>query len=269
MPLSEVLDPTRWSDPAWLAMHHDLATYSVDPQCFHTPGKPANEVVRKGWEWTHCIYGLQKLGAIAPGARALGVGAGREPVIFWLADHVAHVTATDLYGNETWSSNAAAEASADVTLHPERYCPRSIDLAKMSFENADGTALQYADASFDIVWSLSSIEHFGGHDAATKAMREMSRVLKPGGIACVATEFLLLPEASHDEFFNRAKVEACLIGADPALTLVDGMSWNLPAAEFLIDAIKFPESTTRLRRHIVLNNGEIQWTSVILFLRKS
>jgi prevent-host-death family protein len=31
--------------------------------------------------WTHCVYGLSKLGAVVPQARALGAGAGREPAV--------------------------------------------------------------------------------------------------------------------------------------------------------------------------------------------
>lgn len=270
MPLSEVINVGRWSEPDWLRFHHDLATYTaVDGHCFHNSDKPANELVRKGWEWTQCIYGLAQLGVIRPDARALGVGAGREPVIFWLSDRVGEVIATDLYGNEEWSNNAASEASSEVVTNPERFCPRPFDSNKVKFEVADGTKLPYKDESFDLVWSLSSVEHFGGHAAASMAVREMARVLKPGGVACVATEYLLLEEQNHVDFFNRQQVESCLIGATPALSLVDGMNWDLPPSEFLIDSIKFPEAVDRRRRHIVLNNGLMQWTSIILFLRKT
>lgn len=268
MPLSEVINPARWSEPEWLRLHHDLATYSTDAHCFLTPGKHKDDLVRKGWEWTQCIYGLNKLGLVRPDARALGVGAGREPVIFWLSDRIEHVTATDLYGNETWSTNNSAEAPAEIVAHPEHFCARSFDMAKVRFEHADGTKLPYADASFDLTWSLSSIEHFGGHEAAAQAVREMERVLKPGGVACIATEYLLLEDQYYFEFFTRQEIERYLINAAGGMTLADGISWALPPLEFLIDAVKFPEGVDRRRRHIVLNNGDFQWTSIIIFLRK-
>lgn len=269
MPLSEVVNVARWTEPDWLRFHHDLATYTaVDGHCFHNPNKPLNELVRKGWEWTQCIYGFNELAVLRSDACALGIGAGREPVIFWLSDRIAQVVATDLYGNETWSTNVAAEASAEVLSNSAKFCPRPFDANKVRFEIADGTQLPYADNSFDLIWSLSSIEHFGGHEAAAKAVCEMARVLKPNGVACIATEYLLLDEYNHAEFFNKSQVETYLIRASPELSLVDEISWTHPPLEFLIDSIKFPEGIDRRRRHIVLNSGDVQWTSIILFLRK-
>jgi hypothetical protein len=46
------------------------------------------------------------------------------------------------------------------------------------------------------------------------------------------------------------------------------MSWKLPPVEYLIDSVLLWDGVHRRRRHVVLNNGEIQWTSAIVFLRK-
>ena len=35
---------------------------------------------RKVWEWTQCVYGLERLRAIGRTKLVLGVGAGHEPV---------------------------------------------------------------------------------------------------------------------------------------------------------------------------------------------
>ena len=53
---------------------------------------------------------------------------------------------------------------------------------------ADARELPFPDASFDVVFSLSAIEHFGRPRDVARAAREMGRVLKPGGHALVATE---------------------------------------------------------------------------------
>lgn len=47
---------------------------------------------------------------------------------------------------------------------------------------ADVRALPFLDASFDAVYSMGTIEHF---DETEEAVREMARVLKPGGRAIV------------------------------------------------------------------------------------
>jgi SAM-dependent methyltransferase len=267
--LSEVINVERYDDPEWMEIHREVETYSIDKHVFrHTGG----EIYRKGWEWTQCLYGLKELGVITPTARALGVGAGREPVIFWLADRIAKVVATDLYGNETWSGkegNFGNEAPKDILDDAAKYCPRSFKKENVSFENADGTKLQYANNSFDLCWSLSSIEHFGGHDASRKAVQEMARVTRKGGIVCIATEYLLLDDSSHDEYFTKQEIIDYLINATPDLKLVDDMSWNLPPLPYLVDQICFSgEGVHRLRRHVILNDGYHQWTSFMLFFRK-
>ena len=57
----------------------------------------------------------------------------------------------------------------------------------------NGTQLEFPSDSFDVVFSFSSIEHFGGenYSGALKSLKEMERVLKPGGIAVVTTEYII------------------------------------------------------------------------------
>ncbi|WP_440468477.1 class I SAM-dependent methyltransferase [Pseudomonas sp. YH-1] len=263
--LSEVINPARYDDQEWMRLHEELETYSVDKHVFFTE---AGHIYRKSWEWTHCLYGLGKSGVIAGNAKALGVGAGREPVIFWLADRIGEVVATDLYGNEEWSAAGGKEASSEVITDTQKFCPRPINLTNIKFENANGTALPYADDSFDFCWSLSSIEHFGGHENSAQAMREMVRVVRPGGIVCVATELMLLDEHVHPEFFTQRQFQKYIIDATTDATLIDGMNWALPPLEYLIDSVPINQNVDRRRRHVVLNDGNVQWTSAMVFLKK-
>lgn len=263
-PLSTIINPTHFNDPEWRCLHDELEQYSVDKHVFACTNGGA--IHRKGWEWTHCIYGLKKLGAIKDDARALGVGAGREPIIFYLGDHVAEVVATDLYGNDAWKQN---EAPAEIIEDAARYCPRPLRSGHIRFQSADGTDLPFEDLSFDLCWSLSSIEHFGGHEAAARCIRQIARVLRPGGVACIASEYLLLPEYTHPEYFTRLDIERYILNADSRLRPVPPMSWRNPPLEYLIDQIMFaPKGVERTRRHVVLNDGQVQWTSFMVFMRK-
>ncbi len=266
MPLCELCNPSHYSDPKWRAIHRALESYSVDKHVFTDTN--GGHIYRKGWEWTHCIYGLGELGALHRTAKGLGVGAGREPLIFYLGDRIGEVVAVDLYGNDQWTQTGGREADADVIRHPERWCPKPMDYSRIRFVVGSGTDLKFSDAEFDFCWSLSSIEHFGGHTAATRAMREMARVTKSGGIVALATEYLLLPEYHHPEYFNQDDLERCLIDASPDLELVSEIDWQTLPYEYLVDSINLPAGVHRLRRHVILNDGNVQWTSIFLFFRK-
>jgi SAM-dependent methyltransferase len=52
----------------------------------------------------------------------------------------------------------------------------------------DARRLEFPDQSFDVVFSLSSFEHFGAPGDVAAAARELGRVLRPGGHAFVVTE---------------------------------------------------------------------------------
>ena len=267
-PLSEVINVNHYNNPAWMALHVQLEGFSTDKHVFkHTEG----EIYRKGWEWTNCAYGLSHLGAIKKEARALGVGAGREPIIFWLAENIKEVIATDLYGNETWTMNDGAEAPGDIIQDAAKYCPRPFQKDRVRFEVADGTQLPYENLSFDFCWSLSSIEHFGGAEAAAEAIREMGRVTKHGGIICVASEYRIDDSSQrHPESFTREQIEDFIIPADSKLKLVNGISWKLPPKEYLDNPINtLTEDVHRRKRHVVLRDKKVHWTSFMLFFRKS
>lgn len=54
-------------------------------------------------------------------------------------------------------------------------------LERLHFKLEDATRLSFPDASFDVVASFSSIEHIPGPENRRAALREMVRVLRPGG----------------------------------------------------------------------------------------
>lgn len=265
--LNELTNPDKWNNAEWLRVHLELEAYAVDKHCF---SKTREMAYRKGWEWTQTLYGLHLLGAIQPQARALGVGAGHEPLLFYLADRVAHVIGTDLYGNEEWSVAGGKEADKAILDDASRFCPKTYERSRLQLKVMDGTRLDFPDNTFDFVWSLSSIEHFGSHDAARQSVREMGRVTKPGGFVVVATEFIIGPKGKdHPEYFARANFDEFVLRASPRLLPIQPMSYALPPAECLAQPIKVGTADVhRIKNHIVLDDGSVQWTSALVFFTR-
>ena len=265
--LNELVNLDKWSNPEWLKLHQELSTYSVARHCF-SPNK--NSAYRKGWEWTQAIYGLTLLDAINSQAKGLGVGAGHEPLLFYLANHIAEVIGTDLYGNEEWSECGGKEADAAILNDAARYSPRSFDHSKLRLMVMNGKDLKFSNDSFDFVWSLSSIEHFGSHRAARKSIREMARVTRSGGFVVIATEFIIGPPGRrHPEYFTRTQFDRFVLGADPTLVPIQPMNYRLPPADCLARPIMVgTDEGRRIRPHIVLHDGNVQWTSAIVFFKK-
>ena len=117
-------------------------------------------------------YALRELRA-APGERVLDL-ASPKLLAVELARRGVRVTSVDAFAHEieTWRALAG-------------------DRPHLSFEVADGRALPYPDASFDHAFSISVLEHIAG-DGDGQALRELARVVRPGGRLV-----LTLPFAAH------------------------------------------------------------------------
>lgn len=143
---------------------------------------------RKHWEVQMALATLKNFKAAQRSKIILGVGAGYEPMIFHLTTKCAQVVATDLYGEGgAWAKFAPADMLAD----PWKYAPADVkaDPERLVVRYADMRTLPFDDMSFDGVFSSGSIEHVGGFDDVAVAASEIGRVLKPGGIASISTEF--------------------------------------------------------------------------------
>jgi SAM-dependent methyltransferase len=149
------------------------------------PGPEEEELHRKNWEYAMLALFLEDVGLLNDETRVLSVGAGHEEVLFWLANKVGRVVATDLYGEGDFS---AREAEVTMLDDPSAFAPYEYRRDRLEVRKMDGRSLDFPDASFDAVFSLSSIEHFGKPAEIAEAAREIGRVLRPGGYAFVVTE---------------------------------------------------------------------------------
>lgn len=83
---------------------------------------------------------------------------------------------------------------------------------KLSFEVADGTQLPYADGSFDVTVSFSTVDHVPSADGRQRFIDEMARVTRPGGRVVVT-----VPNRWNRGYANRAK----LLGPERAPTFYE------------------------------------------------
>jgi SAM-dependent methyltransferase len=217
-------------------------------------------VHRKAWEYGVCVQGLTQLGALTPDARGLAVAAGSERPVFYLTNFVSEIVATDLY------DNPFHEGNPEMLTNPAKFAPCDWEPSKLKVLQMDACELRFDDEEFDFCFSLSSIEHFGPREKTIKAISEMRRVLKPGGIACIITE-LILNKTTHAEYFSPAEFENIILKA-PGFELIGGEP-DLTISESLVKhPININVDNLQVSPHIVLTDGRVVWTSLSVFLRK-
>jgi ubiquinone/menaquinone biosynthesis C-methylase UbiE len=170
---------------------------------------------RKHWEYATLTLFIEDVGKLDERAEVLSVGAGREEVVYWLANRVGRVVAADIYGAGEF---AGREATASMLTDPGAFAPYPYRVERLEIRSTDARALEFADESFDVVYSLSSIEHFGSSNDIARAAREIGRVLKRGGYAFVVTECFLRRHPFNSRLVQTAIRAATLNRRYPAST---------------------------------------------------
>ena len=142
----------------------------------------------------------------------------------------------------------------------------------------DGTKLEFPSETFDIAFSFSSIEHFGGkdHSGALRSMKEIERVLKPGGIAVIATEYII-NDKDHPEFFNKKTIYTDLIDKLDSLKLVEPLDLRITTKT--LDTVldwheafnkdnSDDEEFAKSHPYLLLNLKDLLFISVMLVFKK-
>ncbi len=149
---------------------------------------------------------------ISPGTRLLDLGCGAGLHAFEAARRGAQVVALDTDRGELDQVSAIAAAMAEAGE-----IPAGADIRAAS---GDATRMPFADGTFDIVIASEVMEHIPADQAA---IREVARVLRPGGTAAVTVP-AWLPEricwllsddyhnvpGGHIRIFTRHELEAKL-----------------------------------------------------------
>jgi SAM-dependent methyltransferase len=227
---------------------------------------------RKDWEWALGIIAMKRLGKLNKNSKALGVASAHEIILFYLANKLNHVYATDLYDPKF------TYTPSDFPENPGKYAPFPYEEDALTALRMDATKLEFPSESFDISFSISSIEHFGGehHSGALKGLREMERVLKPGGIAVIATEYIL-NNKEHIEFFNRRTIYLDLLDKVESLKLVEPLDLRI-STKTLDTVMDFNDADywnitnddnfRKIHPHIIIRIKDILLTSVMLVFQK-
>ena len=183
---------------------------------------------RKLWEFALGIQALERGGVLHEDAIGLSVGAGHEAIVYHLTNRCRWVFATDIYGSGGFTH---VEGSSLMLIDPDLYAPYPYRRNRLTVSYMDALDLRFEDETFDFVVSFGSIEHFGGIGAAGRSLAEAARVLKPGGVAAVTTEFAIDggPHASLPdlELFTQETIPH-LLALAPSLRPIDGMDLAIP-----------------------------------------
>ena len=169
---------------------------------------PEQHIERKVWEFAMLALFLEETGHLDDRSEALAIGAGDERMVFWLANRMARVVATDIYG---LGGFADREAESSMLDNPAAHAPFPYREDHLEVHWMDARQLNFPDESFDVVFSLSSIEHFGSPRDIAQSAREMARVLRPGGHAFVVTECFVHRDPLNAAFVDFA-VRALTLG---------------------------------------------------------
>lgn len=164
--------------------------------------------------------------ALAGGERVLDAGCGLGLALIACAKKLTTGKAVgidlwaakDLSTNnpEATRANAAAEGVAD----------------RVEVMSGDITRLPFPDASFDVVVSMTVIHNIPSREARDQALRELVRVLKPGGRIAI---FDLLHAARYTEILERAGTKVWDLGYD--------LLWFLPCHSLLAQKPEAPGGT--------------------------
>ncbi len=161
-----------------MAVYDDYVRETIGPEY----GYP---IRLRNWELDQVIESIDREG---PLERCLDTGSVNTFFGLWLAQHCPDVTVSDLM----------VERVCKNLLRRARLLPRKPSEANIEtwyrairangsvrVKNIDLTRMAYADGSFDLITSISVIEHIPDYE---KAVAEMYRCLKVGGKLLLTTD---------------------------------------------------------------------------------
>jgi SAM-dependent methyltransferase len=254
--LSTLCALSAWEDPSFRKLAAEIMNPASDPNDPRAVPKH-----RKLWEFARATQALEHAGLLHDGSFGLSIAGGAERIAFYLANRIQRMVVTDIYGHGAF---AAVEAQGDFLHSPERYAPYPYRHDHLKPLFMDALALRFPDHLFDFAVSFSSVEHFGGVKGALRAIREMGRVVRPGGLVIVTTDCSVNTFAI-EEVFSRRQIQR--IVRQSGLELVTPLRHSSDYQRDSIRAIDMHRDDLNALPHIYLRRYFAVFTSVALILR--
>jgi len=233
---------------------------------------------RKQWEFAVIYRALEAAGLLDGTREGISFGSGTERLLYALARRVKHLWATDLYAEDSaWDIARTERPLAFLEAH----APFPIPPGSVSARAMDMRTIAFPPASFDFAYSSCAIEHIGHRADFVRHLKEVRRVLRPGGVYAFTTELTWQREAVALEgnyYFSRALLEdvvresglACAATFDATLS---PHAINTPLPIELSGGRndgegRFNERLFGLLSHLQLCTANVPFTSCLVVLRK-
>jgi SAM-dependent methyltransferase len=154
------------------------------------------------WRTAEFAYAWRQLRqAAGPKTRMLDLGSPKDLAVAFARDTGCEVVAVDILPEAVELSRRYAYAQGLDGSGP----------GKVRSEVQDGRRLPYGDASFDAAFSVSVLEHIPDR-GDTAALRELVRVVKPGGLVVMTVPY---DRQYRESFVQHDVYERKRTGADP------------------------------------------------------
>lgn len=188
-------------------------------------------------------------GDFQPGQRVLDAGSGRGILQYYLARKGCRVSACDIDGFRSrkllrlhrWLHGLHLAPAPDLTSRLRknaRFFGVDIDYHIEPMQN-----LSWPDGTFDRVVSISVLEHLQPPSEQQRAVRQMARVLKPGGLMLLTLDYVERATDGKPDVFLPADVARVIewSGLDPVdRPVYDVGGWD-DYLKRLADFFKVPE----------------------------
>ncbi|MBN2244395.1 MAG: hypothetical protein JW755_00970 [Candidatus Aminicenantes bacterium] len=130
LPLNKICQVADIYNPEWIKTAEELK-YQIDAAGFHG----------KDWEHIQIIMALKRLHYLTPDSVCLAIGAGREPLLYYLTYKAKKAYGIDLYEGHYYGG----EDESDIPQSTERYAPFPYNQDKLQLLRMDTLNLDFPD----------------------------------------------------------------------------------------------------------------------------